>query len=754
MDHFEVVRLIGQGAFGEVTECKDKATGERFAVKVISNKRYETWQECLKLREVRALRQLGSHHKNIVVLRQIIRDQKKLYLVFEYHPTNLCRRIQAGGGNGSNDRSFSLKKVKTWAYQLLDAMAYMHRYGFFHRDIKPENLLLDSNDCIQVCDFGLARDVRSRPPFTDYVSTKWYRAPELVLRSNVYNSPVDIWACGCVVAEMLTLRPLFPAKDRMQHLLYLTSYLGPINSKTWPTGYALSMKQRVSLPTSACSTPLAAFLRAERMGLTSADNVQDMDNIIHLLSEMLQLDPKARLSALNCLHHVALKTEHTIRQSQPATGTAGAKECQIVAKEIHVGKNEPSSTGRPELNLSTLTLEIDELAREVQDIKTSPTGSSGLGSLNRSDSITDDFSLSPGDAGLRAETSRTSPKTKKRFPFERKSSMERRAVISQYLSTLDDDEDEDEDEIELLTSQPEVPKNPEVIEVAESTDRPKSQPSVLPDTTEEVTSIIHSARDDSQPSSTIEPNTIPDLETDQAAIDTPHSRASNGGNKRWTIDEGSAEPQIGDGKDELVDQVLSEERNFKKASLESVVDLSERNKRLEQADFEEFDVEDIQFSPSLVESQQAHKENPTKQFGQVPPAVPYVSRKLHHGHIRPTGGVRVVASPAFADNQNDTPSSHDTTNIIEESIEICSVGSEDSIDHERFLDSSSENKTHTPLPSKPRSSKLEYCSFCEGKPSEMLENLKQKVISQEETIRTLRLEVSRLLTQSNSRPVF
>lgn len=88
-------------------------------------------------------------------------------------------------------------------------MAHMHRNGFFHRDLKPENLLV-YNNVVKICDFGLAREIRSRPPFTDYVSTRWYRAPELVLRSVSYNSPVDIFALGCIMAELYTQMPLFP----------------------------------------------------------------------------------------------------------------------------------------------------------------------------------------------------------------------------------------------------------------------------------------------------------------------------------------------------------------------------------------------------------------------------------------------------------------------------------------------------------------------------------------------------------------
>ena len=99
--------------------------------------------------------------------------------------------------------------VRKIMYQSLKGLAYMHKHGFFHRDLKPENILVREGEC-KLADFGLAREIRSRPPFTDYVSTRWYRAPEVLLRSTSYNSPIDLWAVGAIMAELITLRPLFP----------------------------------------------------------------------------------------------------------------------------------------------------------------------------------------------------------------------------------------------------------------------------------------------------------------------------------------------------------------------------------------------------------------------------------------------------------------------------------------------------------------------------------------------------------------
>ncbi|RWS22255.1 serine/threonine-protein kinase ICK-like protein, partial [Leptotrombidium deliense] len=103
---------------------------------------------------------------------------------------------------------------------------FMHKHGFFHRDIKPENLLCNAPELIKIADFGLAREIRSRPPYTDYVSTRWYRAPEVLLRSTNYSSPIDVWAVGCIMAELYTLQPLFPGRSEIDQIFRICSVLG------------------------------------------------------------------------------------------------------------------------------------------------------------------------------------------------------------------------------------------------------------------------------------------------------------------------------------------------------------------------------------------------------------------------------------------------------------------------------------------------------------------------------------------------
>lgn len=169
------------------------ATKELVAVKKLKRK-YSSWDECVSLREVKSLRKLN--HQNIIKLKEALRENDELFLIFEYADKNVFKMYEAVKNQGSRLPESTIKRL---VYETCSGLAYMHKHGFFHRDMKPENLLLNSKDVLKIADFGLAREVRSQPPYTDYVSTRWYRAPEILLRSTSYNSAVDIFAVGCIM---------------------------------------------------------------------------------------------------------------------------------------------------------------------------------------------------------------------------------------------------------------------------------------------------------------------------------------------------------------------------------------------------------------------------------------------------------------------------------------------------------------------------------------------------------------------------
>ena len=155
-----------------------------------------------------------------------------MYYIFEYVDSDLLRFVKAHPEGADERDACSLTR------QLLVGLAYMHQLGFFHRDIKPENILLKlENSTIRIADFGAARSLRARPPFTDYVGTRWYRAPECLLGTRTYSSPVDVWAAGLVFAELLRGSPLFTGQSSIDQLHRIFSVLGfPDTSATgdWP----------------------------------------------------------------------------------------------------------------------------------------------------------------------------------------------------------------------------------------------------------------------------------------------------------------------------------------------------------------------------------------------------------------------------------------------------------------------------------------------------------------------------------------
>ncbi|RNF06244.1 putative protein kinase [Trypanosoma conorhini] len=188
-------------------------------------------------------------------------------------------------------------KIKSYIFQILQSLAYLHQRGYFHRDMKPENLLVREDptsaaqEIVKLADSGLVKEIRARPPFTDYVSTRWYRAPELLLQDRSYSSPVDIWAAGCILAELVTTRPLFAGSNEVDQLHKIMSVLGSPNEQVWPEGIALAKKIRYSFPV------------VKGVGLERVLPPHLPPQALDLMKQMLNYDPKRRPTARQCLQH-------------------------------------------------------------------------------------------------------------------------------------------------------------------------------------------------------------------------------------------------------------------------------------------------------------------------------------------------------------------------------------------------------------------------------------------------------------------
>ncbi|KAK4366220.1 hypothetical protein RND71_014100 [Anisodus tanguticus] len=179
MEKYRILNELGDGTCGNVYKAINMETFEimhcspvwsSVAIKKMK-RRFYLWEECINLREVKSLRKLN--HLNIIKLKEIVMENNELLFILEYMERNLYHSMK------ERQRPFSEEEVRGFMLQVLQGLTHMHKNGYFHRDLKPENLLV-TNDKIKIADFGLAREVSSMPPFTDYVSTRWYRAPDLV----------------------------------------------------------------------------------------------------------------------------------------------------------------------------------------------------------------------------------------------------------------------------------------------------------------------------------------------------------------------------------------------------------------------------------------------------------------------------------------------------------------------------------------------------------------------------------------------
>jgi male germ cell-associated kinase len=285
MDKYEILNTLGDGAFGSVTKAINKETKEVVAIKKMK-KKFKNFDECKNLKEKKILEQLKKH-ENIVKLHEMILVNDTLMFVFEYMESNLLSLMQ-------NKLDITEDQIRGIMYQIICGLAHMHKYGYFHRDLKPENLLVKENK-IKIADFGLAKEVRSVPPFTEYVSTRWYRAPECLLRSTHYSSPVDVWALGCIMSELITKKPLFPGLNERDQLGKISNLLGPPSS--WQNG--LNLARKIDFKFSVNNKLSSSMINDEFIKLHPNSSQEAID----LMREMLRWDPHSRPSAQGLLGH-------------------------------------------------------------------------------------------------------------------------------------------------------------------------------------------------------------------------------------------------------------------------------------------------------------------------------------------------------------------------------------------------------------------------------------------------------------------
>ncbi|XP_058870732.1 serine/threonine-protein kinase MAK-like isoform X8 [Acipenser ruthenus] len=328
MNRYTTLKQLGDGTYGSVLMGKSNESGELVAIKRMKRKFY-SWEECMNLREVKSLKKLN--HANVIKLKEVIRENDHLYFVFEYMKENLYQLMK------DRNKLFPESVIRNIMYQIIQGLAFIHKHGFFHRDMKPENLLCMGPELIKIGDFGLAREIRSRPPYTDYVSTRWYRAPEVLLRSSVYSSPVDMWAVGCIMAELYTLRPLFPGNSEVDEIFKICQVLGTVKKNDWPEGYQLAGSMNFRFP-QCVPTHLKTLI-------PNASN-----EAIALMRDMLQWDPKKRPTAIQALRYPYFQVGQVLGPPPQYVEQQNAQNKPVQPTEpkpISLSKTEPHSPPEP-----------------------------------------------------------------------------------------------------------------------------------------------------------------------------------------------------------------------------------------------------------------------------------------------------------------------------------------------------------------------------------------------------------------------
>lgn len=229
MDKYEKLERAGEGTYGVVYKARDRYTNEVIALKKIRLEQEDEGVPSTAIREIALLKEL--RHPNVVRLYDVIHSDKRLYLVFEFVDMDLKKQMDATPNFCKNH-----KMIKLYLWQMLSGIAFCHSRRILHRDLKPQNLLIDrTHSQLKLADFGLARafgiPVRA---YTHEVVTLWYRAPEILLGTKTYSTPVDIWSIGCIFAEMINGRPLFPGDSEIDQLFKIFQTLGTPDEAVWP----------------------------------------------------------------------------------------------------------------------------------------------------------------------------------------------------------------------------------------------------------------------------------------------------------------------------------------------------------------------------------------------------------------------------------------------------------------------------------------------------------------------------------------
>jgi serine/threonine protein kinase len=308
--NYAVRKAVGQGAYGLVCSGREVETNKLVAIKKIP-KAFEDTVDCKRLlREVKILRHF--RHDNVLGLHDILpppgqsqKEWKDVYIVSELMDTDLHYIIHS-------KQPLTDEHFKYFLYQILRGVHAIHTAHVLHRDLKPGNLLVNKNCDLKICDFGLARAIdpteeKKDLGLTEYVVTRWYRAPELLVENQTYTTAIDVWAVGCIFAEMLGRKALFPGRDYLHQLRLIIDTLG---TPTEEDLACITNQQAVQFLRSLPVKPRKPWSEVFPNAAPAA---------LDLLGSMLVFNPEKRCSmvdALNCEYMAALHQGRELPQEE------------------------------------------------------------------------------------------------------------------------------------------------------------------------------------------------------------------------------------------------------------------------------------------------------------------------------------------------------------------------------------------------------------------------------------------------------
>lgn len=282
--NYEKLQKLGEGTYGAVFRAKNTKTQEDVALKLVRMDQEDDGIPANSLREISLLRSMN--HTNIIRLQEVSCEDGRLTMILDYMDKDLRRYLDRQKSKPPDPRL-----VCSYSFQLLCGVYYLHRNGIIHKDIKPENLLIDKAGYLKIGDFGNARIcLRPFQSFEGNESFVWYFAPELLFSKHPFDFPVDIWSCGCTIAEMVRKEPLFKGDSNIDQLIQIIKLLGMPSEESWPE-FRNYLPADFPIP----QEEVPEFSKFFPTG-TNPD-------LLDLLSGLLQMNPKKRLTAEQAVNH-------------------------------------------------------------------------------------------------------------------------------------------------------------------------------------------------------------------------------------------------------------------------------------------------------------------------------------------------------------------------------------------------------------------------------------------------------------------